>query len=616
MSYSFAEHRYSRKHLLIVALTCGILGTAAIISSFAASVSTITGTVWQDTNRNGAVDAGEAPFADKTMYLFDGVTGTAIAAAQSDAAGKYSFANLADGQYRVAMSSPSWWSLRDAWVPTTGNTLKHYSQNITLVSTATANIGLRQLVHSTDPYAPISSYTAPSGLKVNSYVDVITAEEVYAALSKGALMGGAESQFVTVRFGLYLDGGNMTNAGVAGGIAGNPYHDYDAAAHVSYISWLDDGDRTLFHEYGHAWSLYYAYIVQQDPLMTDYQKVRGIYGDTRVNSNYEWQVNEIIAEDYRQLFGSPTSSGDGQINNSIPLAKDVPGLKEYLSGLFMTKDSYAPTAPLNLTGVSEDQAKVKLTWNASTDNLAVTGYDIYRSGQKVGSVSGSTTTYTDSNLTANTSYSYYVIARDAAGNSSSASNTITVKTLSQPPSAPTNLRTTSVNDTSVALAWTASTDNVGVTAYDIYRSGQKVGSVNGPSTTYFDTGLLPSTNYSYYVVARDAAGNTSAASNTVSLTTQAVDSQAPTKPTNLKVTSVTATAVNLSWSASTDNIGVISYHIYKVGSSTPIKTVSGTTASLTGLSPNTQYSFYVTANDAAGNQSQASTTVKARTARK
>jgi cellulose 1,4-beta-cellobiosidase len=91
-----------------------------------------------------------------------------------------------------------------------------------------------------------------------------------------------------------------------------------------------------------------------------------------------------------------------------------------------------------------------------------------------------------------------------------------------PPTAPANLAVTGTTDTSVSLSWSASTDNVGVTAYDVYRGTTLAGTVSGspPATSATVTGLSASTTYSFSVKARDAAGNTSAASNSVSATTQ------------------------------------------------------------------------------------------------
>jgi chitodextrinase len=88
-----------------------------------------------------------------------------------------------------------------------------------------------------------------------------------------------------------------------------------------------------------------------------------------------------------------------------------------------------------------------------------------------------------------------------------------------PPTAPTNLAARAVSPTEVDLSWTASTDNVGVAGYRVYRDGALVGSPT--STAYADTGVQPATNYSYSTIADDAAGNTSAASNTATATTPA-----------------------------------------------------------------------------------------------
>ncbi|MEV0171527.1 carbohydrate binding domain-containing protein [Streptomyces sp. NPDC050803] len=87
----------------------------------------------------------------------------------------------------------------------------------------------------------------------------------------------------------------------------------------------------------------------------------------------------------------------------------------------------------------------------------------------------------------------------------------------QAPTAPSNLQSTGKSSSSVSLAWNASTDNVGVTAYDIYSGSNQVLSVSGTTATV--GGLAPSTGYTFTVRARDAAGNVSAASNAVSVTT-------------------------------------------------------------------------------------------------
>lgn len=185
---------------------------------------------------------------------------------------------------------------------------------------------------------------------------------------------------------------------------------------------------------------------------------------------------------------------------------------------------------------------------------------------------------------------------------------------SQAPSAPSNLRVTATTSTSIALAWNAASDNVGVTGYDVYRGASLVGSTSGSTLAFTNTGLAAGTAYSYTVKAKDAAGNVSAASVSVSATTPGTgggDTQAPTAPANLVVTGSTSSSVSLSWSASTDNVGVASYQV--LSGATVVQTVTGTAATVTGLSASTSYSFTVKAKDAAGNTSAASNAVSATT---
>jgi hypothetical protein len=91
-------------------------------------------------------------------------------------------------------------------------------------------------------------------------------------------------------------------------------------------------------------------------------------------------------------------------------------------------DTTPPTAPGSLLGVATSNTQVNLSWTASTDNIGVTGYRVYRGGSQVGTTSS--LTYSDTGLTAGTSYSYYVRAQDAANNLSANSNTVNVTTLS------------------------------------------------------------------------------------------------------------------------------------------------------------------------------------------
>jgi chitodextrinase len=183
-------------------------------------------------------------------------------------------------------------------------------------------------------------------------------------------------------------------------------------------------------------------------------------------------------------------------------------------------DTTAPTAP-TLSASGTTQTTTNLSWSGATDNVAVTGYDIYKDGVLLASTS--TTSFVVNALTASTTYSFTVKAKDAAGNVSVASNAVSVTTSAivvdtTAPTAPT-LSASGTTSSSTSLSWSGATDNIGVTGYDVYRNGTLLASTT--STTYSVTGLTASTTYSFTVKAKDAAGNVSVASNAVSVTTTA-----------------------------------------------------------------------------------------------
>jgi len=188
-----------------------------------------------------------------------------------------------------------------------------------------------------------------------------------------------------------------------------------------------------------------------------------------------------------------------------------------------SSDTVAPSAPTSLVASGTTQTTTNLAWTASTDNVAVTGYDVYQNG--VFKANTASTTYAVTGLTASTAYAFTVKAKDAAGNASAASNTANVTTLAPvadttAPSAPTSLAASGTTAAATNLSWTASTDNVAVTGYDVYQNGAFKATVT--TTSYTVTGLTAATAYSFYVVAKDAAGNVSAQSNTVNVTTLSV----------------------------------------------------------------------------------------------
>lgn len=179
-------------------------------------------------------------------------------------------------------------------------------------------------------------------------------------------------------------------------------------------------------------------------------------------------------------------------------------------------DTNAPSIPANLAGnLSSGTPKtVTLTWSASTDNVGVADYQITRkAGTGTETFTVNATTFIDSTVKEGTIYKYQVRARDAASNFSANSNEVTIEVPGAgdiiPPSVPTNVKGTATA-ASVALQWTASTDNTAVAGYEIYRDAVKVGTSTTPAFT--DTGLAEETSYTYTIKAYDAAKNFSAAS--------------------------------------------------------------------------------------------------------
>jgi chitodextrinase len=240
----------------------------------------------------------------------------------------------------------------------------------------------------------------------------------------------------------------------------------------------------------------------------------------------------------------------------------------------------------------------------------------------------SATTFNDTGLTGSASYSYRVRATDAAGNLGPYSNTATASTPptvdTTPPTAPTNLTASPASSSQINLTWTASTDNVGVTGYKLERC-QGAGCSNfaqiaTPSaTTFNDAGLVGSTSYSYRVRATDAAGNLSPYSNAATASTLGQpDTTPPTAPTNLTATPFSSSQINLTWTASTDNVGVTGYMVERCQGAVcsnfaQIATPSTTTFNDTGLTGSASYSYRVRATDAAANLSAYSSIATAST---
>lgn len=192
----------------------------------------------------------------------------------------------------------------------------------------------------------------------------------------------------------------------------------------------------------------------------------------------------------------------------------------------------------------------------------------------------------------------------------STSTTATPTGDTTPPSQPTGLAVSAATGTSVSLAWSPSTDDVGVAGYGVYLNGAGPSTASQPSTTV--SNLTCGTSYTFEVDAYDVAGNHSTRAAVTASTSACADTQPPTTPTNVSVSSRTATSIALSWSPSADNVGVVGYGLYRDG--TLVGTSAGITGIFSGLVCNRNYTLAVDAYDGANNRSAKVTVMVATTA--
>src|SRR5881396_565209 len=345
-----------------------------------------------------------------------------------------------------------------------------------------------------------------------------------------------------------------------------------------------------------------------------------IIGSLTVSQVQFYRDGNLIGSDSAAPYSvswNTTSTSNGS-HTLAAVATDILGVRWNSDSVTVTvsngppPDTTPPTVPTGLTATAVSSSQINLSWAASFDSVGVTGYRVYRGGTQIATTT--TTSFTNTGLSPSTTYTYAVAAFDAAGNlsaqSSAASATTPAAPDTTPPTVPTGLTATAVSSSQINLSWAASFDSVGVTGYRVYRGGTQIATTT--TTSYANTGLSPSTTYSYTVAAFDAAGNLSAQSSAASATTPAApDTTPPTVPTGLTATAVSSSQINLSWTASFDSVGVTGYRVYRGG--TQIATTSTTSFTNTGLSPSTTYTYAVAAFDAAGNLSAQSSAASATT---
>jgi chitodextrinase len=327
------------------------------------------------------------------------------------------------------------------------------------------------------------------------------------------------------------------------------------------------------------------------------------------------------------------------------------------------REGVAPSAPGSLTSTATDTPSAQLTWSAATDNVAVGSYRVTRDGSLVASPAADATSWTDTNVAFGATYAYTVAALDTSGNTGpTAGSSVTMPSAPVPTPGPSadpsaapdpsasaapdptpapdptqtpaptampdptptptptptpppgpDTQAPSVPDpisaapstTTVRLTWGAAVDDVGVAGYRVTRNGALVATIAGTSWT--DLGRTPRTTYAYTVSAIDTVDHVSDAA-AVSATTKA-DTIRPSSPRSFRRVSRSGHYVTFSWKASTDNVRVVRYYIYRVGRATP---VGSTTSTRIRILTTYRAYYYVRAMDAAHNKSLLSTRVRGR----
>jgi endonuclease I/chitodextrinase len=252
--------------------------------------------------------------------------------------------------------------------------------------------------------------------------------------------------------------------------------------------------------------------------------------DDMIDLFLKWNAEDPVSDFERQrnTYHENTNNPEAQGNrnpfiDNPRLATRIWGGPETedLWGIYTSTDNEAPSIPTNLTATNVTTFSVALSWTASSDNVAVTSYDVFVNGNLYKNTT--TNSMVVIGLDSDTEYSITVLAKDIANNSSAQSLAVNIKTLvdNEAPSVPVNLQISNETTTSFVVSWDASTDNTAVTSYDVFVDTVFIGTTS--ETSYTVSNLTASTTYSIQVRAKDAKNNISELSTAVDATTSDIN---------------------------------------------------------------------------------------------
>jgi chitodextrinase len=315
----------------------------------------------------------------------------------------------------------------------------------------------------------------------------------------------------------------------------------------------------------------------------------------------------VNAASYKVIVSSSSGTGNYTLTIGYPTADNTP-----------PPDSTAPTVSILAPSAGTSVSGVVNVTGTASDNVSVSKVQVNVDGGSY-QLAGGTTSWSyslDTKSLSNGSHTINALATDSSNNAANASVIINVNNPTAdttPPTAPSNLTSTAQTTSSISLSWNASTDNVGVVQYDVYRNSTKIGSVTGnsPPTSYSDIGLGNGTSYSYYVVALDAAGNVSAPSNTLAVSTTSPDTTKPNVSISAPTSAATVAGQTAIAGTASDNAALTSVTLQIDNGA--IITPSGTTSWSynwdTTFYANGSHTITATATDTSGNTNSASITV-------
>jgi hypothetical protein len=280
-------------------------------------------------------------------------------------------------------------------------------------------------------------------------------------------------------------------------------------------------------------------------------------------------------------------------------ANDPTGNASDLSDLITVttvKDVIKPLVPTGLAATNITPSGFTMSWLATTDNVGVVRYEVYRGLTMIGSTTSTQLNVND--LPSSALNAMAVLAVDEAGNKSTRSKFLIVKTLGDinPPTQPDDLLVSSIGLTGFYVSWNAATDDRGVNNYEVYLNGVTVGKTE--ETKFKVDKLTPNTEYQLTIKAIDNSGNKSASSVTVQINTK-VDNLTPSEPSDLTAISISDNKYLLTWKPSTDNILVTRYQIFVEG--VYVDVAFTPSYEMVAFESNRTYSVVVNAVDDAGN---------------